>query len=436
MMEVYRTPSKETQEILLASAIYAEVIEGLNGYFTSEPRNEYITIHRRIDSRTFYLYDPEAWADILITWLRTKHEIFYYPGMEAKYAKMEKIPSFTERMMDEGAYNSLKALHKRVTGKETSTNSHTLIADNIKYFVNEEESDIKKLKDRIAELESNFKAVCDEDDIFRTRALKAEEEVRKLNVELNTLKDTVSRVRSGLNKKFCPLGYEDDLEKLADIAVKAVEERDETISRINTTAQKDAKQECYDYLWNALKNLSPDCDALKIERYEGLVDRIFYEMSLIEDGCKRCQRNHSTYKFNYIRRTNKAEEEVKKLKEKLDKATADYQALSEENQKLKFKLNGSIGRQEYTIELRAKTRAEIENYKLKLKDYILKDIKEHGYRYDGLQSKSVEEIVGFIIAMATCPRNEWANCEIKKLRSQIDTLKGLINAMNEEVKDM
>ena len=48
------------------------------------------------------------------------------------------------------------------------------------------DTEIKNLKERIAELESNFKAVCDEDDIFRTRALKAEEDVRKLNAELKS----------------------------------------------------------------------------------------------------------------------------------------------------------------------------------------------------------------------------------------------------------
>lgn len=59
-------------------------------------------------------------------------------------------------------------------------------------------------------------------------------------------------------------------------------------------------------------------------------------------------------------------------------------------------------------ESRGKTRAEIENYKLKLKDYILKDIKEHGYRYDGLEKKSIEEIVDWIITMATLDRSNIA----------------------------
>lgn len=79
----------------------------------------------------FFLYDPEKWADILISWLRTKHDIFYYPGMEAKYAKAEKrIPPFSERMKNDGALNTLKKLHKLVTGVEVSdtADSPTLIA--------------------------------------------------------------------------------------------------------------------------------------------------------------------------------------------------------------------------------------------------------------------------------------------------------------------
>lgn len=57
---------------------------------------------------------------------------------------------------------------------------------------------------------------------------------------------------------------------------------------------------------------------------------------------------------------------------------------------------------------RGKTRAEIENYKLKLKGYILKDIKEHGYRYNGLETKSIEKIVDWTIMLAACDRSSIA----------------------------
>lgn len=105
-------------------------------------------------------------------------------------------------------------------------------------------------------------------------------------------------------------------------------------------AKKETKQECYDYLWNALKELSPECDALKIDRYEDLVDRIFYEMSLINDNCKRCQRKHSTEKFDYIRniqRANKAEEEVKKLNDVIKKQKELLNEINKEEENEWFK---------------------------------------------------------------------------------------------------
>lgn len=87
-------------------------------------------------------------------------------------------------------------------------------------------------------------------------------------------------------------------------------------------------------------------------------------------------------------------------------------------------------------ECKATGKLMVEDYEFKLKNYILKDIKKHGYRYDSLETKSIEEIVDRIIQIATCPRNEWANCEIENLRGQISRLKDLINVMNKEVGDM
>lgn len=85
-------------------------------------------------------------------------------------------------------------------------------------------------------------------------------------------------------------------------------------------------------------------------------------------------------------------------------------------------------------ESRGKIRAEIENYKLKLKDYILRDINEHGYRYDGLETKSIEEIVDWIITMETCDRSSIALRDIyttvaspvERLRHNIDDCDGAI----------
>lgn len=456
-MEIYGTPSKETKDILLASVAYSEVIEGLNRYFTSEPRNNYISIWPTVNAQDFVLYEPEAWADILIEWLRKKHDIFYRPGLKL---------------------------------------------------------------------------------------------------------DQVEAARSA--------------------------------------AKKEAKQECYKYLWDRLRVLSPDCDALKITDYEKLVDRIFYEMSLIAGNCKECQRKHSTEKFDYIWRTNKAEEEVKKLKEQLDKVEdAQKEAVCKdimnyirhESSRNGFELPEEIDGEPLTIkrvfhdllELMRKRGAEIkkvndqrwkdlrdinkalgydgmdghvddfakavkaraecvkralgeesdinalirdwctkndvippsryfsdkacveylfsvikldqkdrsvsilqdlyrdifkkqpdglsaediankildkmlktedllhksvdsvnkeckatgklmvEDYSRNLKTYILKDIKKLGYPCDGLQTKSIEEIIDWIITM---DRDVLVNSKIENLRGQIKRLKDLINAMNEEVGDM
>lgn len=301
-MEVYRTPSKDIQEIILANVTYEAVIEGLNGYFASEPRNDYITV--KFDDRTSALYEAEAWADILIEWLRKKHDIFYRPGLTLYQV--------------EAARSAAKTCCLRAHIKD-EISKRGLWCD--------KDADIPALVDTLFE---GYDGCVKRGDKNRKDAVTLSEVNQELKKELNALKDTVSKVRSKLNKKFCTLGYEEDLEKLADIAVKAVEARDETISRINVTAHKEVKQECYDYLWNALKVLSPECDALKIDHYEDLVDRIFYELSFVNSYCKRCRGEHTTEKFDYIRRTNKAEEEVKNLRGQIDRLKGLINAMNEE----------------------------------------------------------------------------------------------------------
>ena len=96
------------------------------------------------------------YLDKLIAWLRTEHGIFYYPGIKAKYAKTERIPPLTERLMDEGALNSLKKLHKRVTGEEPEVDSHTLIADGISHQVSVYEVQIEELKTHISALQKDL----------------------------------------------------------------------------------------------------------------------------------------------------------------------------------------------------------------------------------------------------------------------------------------
>ena len=112
---------------------FSNVIDGLNKYFSEAETQRVLQpfIEVKGDKVIFYRFNAEMYLDKLITWLRTKHGIFYYPGMESKYAKAEKmIPPFSERMKNDGALNTLKKLHKLVTGVEVSdkADSPTLIA--------------------------------------------------------------------------------------------------------------------------------------------------------------------------------------------------------------------------------------------------------------------------------------------------------------------
>ena len=160
---------------LLNKLEFSDVINGLNEYFAVDetrvriPRS-YVEIkspdivvmqivlqpNNPVFQNRFYRFDAEMYLDKLVTWLRTEHGIFYYPGMEAKYAKMERIPPLTERLMDEGALNSLKKLYKRVTGKEPEVDSHTLIADGISHAVSVKEVQIEELQTHVNLLRENL----------------------------------------------------------------------------------------------------------------------------------------------------------------------------------------------------------------------------------------------------------------------------------------
>ena len=152
--------NKEEFDVNDSGICFEDVIDGLNKYFAENetrvrvPRS--IVEIRSRNKILFYRFDAEMYLDKLIAWLRTEHGIFYYPGMEAKYAKIEKIPPLTERLMDEGALNSLKKLHKRVTGEEPEVDSHTLIADSIRHAVYEKESEIEKLKEENQKLKDSL----------------------------------------------------------------------------------------------------------------------------------------------------------------------------------------------------------------------------------------------------------------------------------------
>lgn len=169
--------------VLFNSLSFSDVIDGLNKYFAEdETRVRVPRSYVEIESPKvfYYRFDAEMYLDKLIAWLRTTHGIFYYPGMEAKYAKTEKIPPLTERLMDEGALNSLKKLHKRVTGEEPEVNSHTLIADGIAHQVSIYEAEIEELKEKYNFLQDEFgKGKVVQEFLDRRK---------KMNAKLDTIK--------------------------------------------------------------------------------------------------------------------------------------------------------------------------------------------------------------------------------------------------------
>lgn len=119
------------EEFNLNDLIFSDVIDGLNEYFDEGETHKSFVEIKCYNEVLFYRLDAEIYLDKIIAWLRTEHGIFYYPGMEARYAKAEKrIPPFTERMKNDGALRTLKKLHKIVTGVEDSdkADSPTLIA--------------------------------------------------------------------------------------------------------------------------------------------------------------------------------------------------------------------------------------------------------------------------------------------------------------------
>ena len=325
-----------------------EVIEGLNGYYAKGISNSFIRVHRNIVGGPVYL-GPDVWLSALIEWLRVDHDIFYRPGLT-----LDQV---------EAAKNAAKMCGLRAHIKDELGMRDLWFDKN---------ADIPELVDTL------FKAFdcCDERaDQNRENATKLSEVNRELRKELNALKSSQKSDANKLIRDCCtnhgiiaPSRYlsdeasveyvfslldsyskqrneacadrdravDDYKLKLKDYILKDIKEHgyrydgletksiEDMIDWIITMAtcankevedvQKETKRKCYWYLWEALKKLSPECDALKIDCYENLVDRIFYEMSLINGNCKRCQRKHSTEKFDYIRRANKAEEEVKKLK--------------------------------------------------------------------------------------------------------------------------
>ena len=184
------------EEFNLNDLGFEVVIDGLNKYFSEDetrirvPRS-FVEI-KSFNEVLFFRFDAGMYLDKLIAWLRTEHGVFYYPGMEAKYAKTERIPPLTERLMDEGALNSLKKLHKRVTGKEPEVDSHTLIADGISHAVSVKETQIEELKQKCDFLEDELgKEAVIREFLNRRRMTKTKLDTieRKLEELLKDVKD-------------------------------------------------------------------------------------------------------------------------------------------------------------------------------------------------------------------------------------------------------
>lgn len=190
------TYKEEKEEFDLNDLDFKNVIDGLNKYFAEDetrvqvPRS-FVGI-KGYNDVLFYHFDAEMYLDKLITWLRTEHGIFYYPGMEAKYAKTERIPPLTERLMDEGALNSIKKLHKRVTGEEPEVDSHTLIADGISHAISVKDAQIDELKTKCDFLEDELgKEAVIREFLDRRRSTKTKLDTieKKLEELLKDVKD-------------------------------------------------------------------------------------------------------------------------------------------------------------------------------------------------------------------------------------------------------
>ena len=197
---------------LLNKLDFSDVINGLNEYFTADetrvriPRS-YVEIkspditvlqivlqpNNPVFQNRFYRFDAEMYLDKLIAWLRTEHGIFYYPGMEAKYAKTERIPPLTERLMDKGALNSLKKLHKRVTGKEPEVDSHTLITDGILDGI----SNAISVKDaQIVELQTQMRKQGEELRILKSKYKAKESGIEDLKYHITLLEADLKKAKA------------------------------------------------------------------------------------------------------------------------------------------------------------------------------------------------------------------------------------------------
>lgn len=306
-----------------------EVIKGLNGYYESDKCNSYIYITiRRNDVECPAYCTAALYLSALIEWLRVDHDIFYRPGL---------TPDQIEAARSAAKMCGLRAHIKDEISKRG------LRCD--------KDADIPALVDTL------FKAYDEEGE----RADENRKEVVKLSKENRELKSSQKSDTNKLIREYC------------------------TEHGIVAPSRYLSDEACIEYLFSVSFAILQD---------------------LYRDIFKRQPDGLS------------AEDIANKI---LDRVL--------ETEDLLHKSVDSVNK-----ECKATGKLMVEAYKIDLKDYILKDIKEHGYRYDGLQTKSIEEIVDWIITMATLDRSSIALRDIyttvaspvERRRYNIDNCDGAI----------
>lgn len=425
------------KDVFNLDELFIETIIGaLNKYFAND---KYDTSFIEV-RRNGVVYRVST--DDLIAWLRTKHGIFYYPGMEAKYAKTERIPPFTERIMDKGALNSLKKLYKNVTGEEDQTSSHTLIASTISCNFSNKDRMISLLKEQNELLKDEIRNCNAELATKWTKTSLIDwlhQRARHKNVELDD---------AFLYSDDTQYNWTDIVDFLFDEIVKM---REELISL--ETDLKKAKTEKEKFLAE-LKEVNE-------KRWKDLSD---INKAL---GCGGMNGHVDDFATAVKARAECVFEEHKGYPKRRDKAIADYQALCEEYQDVKNNQRSDINKLirdyctkndiiapspylsdeacvEYlflVVDLEREHRAAVgkqmvEDYKKDIMDHIRQEASLNGFnlpeKVDG-EPLTIKRVFHDLLDLMRI-RGE----ELRILKSKCNHLNeivGELNALNDEIKE-
>lgn len=519
-MDIYMS-TKEIQESVLASVTYGSVIDGLNGYFASEPRNSYITVRATFDNPDFILHDPEAWADILISWLRTKHNIFYYPGMEVcpltehmtelklqnKLLK-DEIRTLNAELATKWTKTSLinwlqqRARHKNVElddsilysddawydwtdiidflfdeivkmrgeienatycletdtvrdGAELAAQAVETVCKDIMSYIRQESSRYgfelpKEIDDTPLTVESIFHDLLEalkkakmEKEKFLIEVANRDEEIESLQKKgydlylkhrryiMNNIRQEASRNGFDLPEKVdgAPLSIERAFRDLLELLKKRTAE----IKEVN-----DKLLETEDLLHKSVDSVNAECKAVgkqMVADYEKDLLQFIYK-----EYTRRTQLSDKTISYNppsvrntitkiisdHARSRTRTDILETRIKSIFDRYKAKFTCIT--NDPTIFTMLDCLS----AWFRNGESRDKIEKYQLELKDYIMQGIKKRGYPCDGLQTKSIGEIVDWIITMATCDRSNIALRDIyttvaspaERLRYNIDDCNG------------